>query len=276
MEQVTTRGDGGAGVGRNVLERCRSYVSGGLPPGIVLGLLCPSIILCFVIPVALAVASYPTSFDVRHQWISSLASARRNPTGYFYMGAGLTAVAVLLIPLHGYLSRGSHAFPVARSLGALLFWIGIAALLLLGLETTAFPNYGRNRPIHRLLSAVTLTGLTLGFAALTISRARATPGGWRRAGLACGVLLAPAVGAALAAVTLHIGEGASGWAISRQAKQTAPFFHTLAFWEWAAVTGLFAGGYLCAWAVSLRGASVPAIEGLRYVESEGGRSPTRG
>ena len=242
---------------RSVLERCRSYGRGHLPPGIVLGLLCPSIILCFGIAIGLAVAAYPTPFDIRHQWISSLASAKRNPMGYVYMGAGLAVVAVLLTPLSGYFSRGPHAFPVARSVGTTLFWVGIAALLLLGLETIAFPNYGRNRPIHRLLSLITLSGLTLGFATLTISRARAMPGGWWRAVLACGVLLAPAVGAALAAVALHVGEGAPGWATSRQAKQTAPFFHTLAFWEWAAVTGLFAGGSLCAWAVSLRSAALP-------------------
>jgi hypothetical protein len=251
-------------------------MSGRLSPPLVLGLICPLTILCFVVAVVLAVASYPTPFDVRLQWISSLASAKRNPTGYFYMGTGLAAVAVLLIPLRSYLSGGAHASPGARSAGATLLLIGIAALLLLGVETTAFPNYGRNRPIHRLLSLITLTSLTLGFVTLTVSRVRALAARWWPAGLACGVLLAPALGAALTGLLLHLGHDAPGWAIERHAKRAAPFFQTLAFWEWAAVTALFAGGYLSAWAVTPRRAAVPVIATPRSVDGSARHSSTPG
>jgi hypothetical protein len=250
--------------------------SGWPSPSFVLGLLCPLTILCFVVGVALAVTSYPAPFDVRLQWISSLASAKRNPTGYFYMGGGLTAVAVLLLPLRTYLSGGVHASPVARSVGSTLLLIGIAALLLLGVETTAFPNYGRSRSIHRLLTVLTLTSLTLGFITLTISRVRTMPGRWGPAWLACGALLAPGLGTALTGLLLHLGHDHPGWAISRPARHAAPFFHTLSFWEWAAVTGLFAGGYLAAWAVTPRRAPVPARAAPQTVRGAAGRSPTLG
>lgn len=274
MEQVTTR----IGAGRSVLERCRDYGRGRLSPAVVLGVLCPLTVLCFVVAVAFAVACFPTSFDFRQRWVSSLASAKQNPMGYFFLSTGLVAVALLLVPLAGYLCRGPHASLATRRVGAMLFWIGLAALLLLGLESTAFPSDGRGRWTHRLLSLVTLSGLTLGFATLTVSRTLAMPGSWRRACLACGVLLAPAVGAALTGVVLHLGPNAPGWTISRQAKQTTPFFRTLAFWEWAAVAGLFAGGYLCAWAVTPRRAALPlpAIAEPRSVEGVGGHPPTRG
>lgn len=267
MRHLTTRSDGGID---------SSEGSGRLSPPLVLGLLCPLTILCFLVGVTLAVMSYPTPFDVRLQWISSLASARRNPTGYFYMGGGLTAVAVLLIPLRTYLSGGIHVSPVVRSVGATLLLIGIAALLLLGVETTVFPNYGRSRSIHRLLTVVTLTSLTLGFVTLTISRVRTMPARWGPAWLACGVLLGPGLGTALTGFLLHLGPETHGWAISQEARHAAPFFHTLSFWEWAAVSGLFAGGYLAAWAVTPRRAPMPAGAPSQTVQNAAGGSPTLG
>jgi hypothetical protein len=154
--------------------------------------------------------------------------------------------------------------------------IGIAALLLMGVETTVFPNYGRNRPIHRLLSLVTLSSLTLGFVTLTISRVRAMPGRWGPACLTCAVLLGPGLGVALTGLLLHLSPDAHGWAVSRTARHAAPFFHTLPFWEWVAVTGLFAGGYLSAWAVTPPRASMPESATPRPAQDATGHSPTSG
>jgi hypothetical protein len=263
---------------RTLIESLRTYGSGRLSTPVMLRLMCPLIVGSFVLAVALAAWSYPRPFDIRLQWISSLASAKQNPAGFFYMGSGLTAVALLLIPVPGYLGRGEHASPAARRAGATLLWIGIAALLLLGVETTAFPNYGRGRSIHRMLSVVTLTTLTLGFASLTISRSLAAPRRWLRAWLACGVLLAPAVGVGVSGVLLHLGPDAPGWAIARQDKRAAPFYRTLAFWEWAAVIGLFAGGSLCVWAVSPDRVTHPLADTAapRAVDGARGPSPTPG
>ncbi len=247
-----------------------------LSPSLVLRLICPLTLLSFVVAVALAVTAYPTPVDLRYQWISSLASAKRNPTGYVYMGTGLATVALLLIPLRSYLAGGLHASPRARFAGATLLFVGITALLLLGVETTAFPNYGRNRPIHRLLSLIAMSTLTLGFVTLTISRVRAMSGRWGPAWLTCGVLLAPPLGAALTGLLLNLGPDAPGWAISRPDKHAARFFHTLSFWEWASVTGLFVGGYLSAWAVTPRRAPVPASTAAPSALDAGGRSPTGG
>jgi hypothetical protein len=247
---------------------------GGLTPGLVLGLLCPLIVLSFVVGVALAATTFPTPFDVRQHWISSLASAKRNPSGFFYMGAGLAVVSLLLLPLRSYLARGPHASPVARSAGAVLLLIGLTALFLLAVETTAFPNYGRDRAIHKVLTCITLPTLTLGFLTLTVSRVWMLRANGRRACLACGVLLAPAAGTVLTGVLLSLGAEAPGWAGSSDAKATASLFRTLPFWEWVAVTGLFAGGYLSAWAVTPHRAAAVAIR--RAVGDTGGRSPTTG
>ena len=232
----------------------RNYVRGRVSRAFTLGVIGPLTNGGFAVGAMLAIAYLPTSYDIRRTWVSSLASARSNPTGYFYLGTTLMVVAVLLVPLPGYFSRRLRPLGLLNRAGWLSLSIGIAALFLLGIETTVFPNPGRTRFVHQLFTVITLTGITLGFLSFAIlSGFRA----WIRnavllpAGLACAVLSIPGIGAGLTHVA-RFAE-AQGWSSIPASKYEAAFFLTFVFWEWASVIGLFVGGWLTAWAASRRG-----------------------
>lgn len=239
-----------------IVARGGDYLCGRIAPAMAVGVLLPLVVLCFVVSAGLALAFFPTVYDLRYRWVSSLASARHNPLGYFYFGAGLAAVSVLLIPIPGYLSGwSSWTSRAVRRTGLFALWTGVVGLFLLAVETTVFPNYGRGRDIHRILSMIALSGLTLGFlcfGGLSIFRAAATRSNLWPASLACSVLSAPPLGVGLTHILMEFGSDGLGWATSRAAKHAAPFFRTLAFWEWAAVVCLLAGGYLTVLAASLQ------------------------
>jgi hypothetical protein len=242
--------------------RAWSYVSGAVSRSFTLGLLGPLAIVCFTVGATLAIAHFPTSYDIRYRWISSLASARSNPSGYAYLGAAFMAIAVLLLPLPGYLlGRFEDLGRVSRA-AWLLLWTGVVGMSLLGVETTVFPNPGRTRHAHHLFTALTLIGLTLGFlsfGALSLSRAWITRGSRVPACLACAVLSTPATGAGLLYLTQGLGAEAFGEASLRAVRHELPFFLRFTFWEWAAVIALFVGGYLAVWAASPRAGHRQAV-----------------
>jgi hypothetical protein len=244
-----------------IVARGGDYVRGRITPAILLRVVLPLAVLCFLVGVVLAMLLFPTGYDLRHRWMSTLASLRHNRLGYIYFGTGLIALSLLLVPVPGYLSRRLHSCGAVRRLGVLLLAAGIAGLFLMGLETI-LQHYRRVHGMHRILTIATLSGLTLGFlcfAALSIVRAAATGSKRWPAWLALCILAAPGIGTGLTHLFLQFGSGV-GWAVSREAKQVAPFFRTLPFWEWMAVSSLFGGGYLCVWAASRHASPPPPHE----------------
>src|SRR2546427_12643216 len=131
----------------------RNYVCGRVSRAFALGVIGPLTNGGFAVGTLLAIACLPTAYDVRHTWVSSLASARTNPSGYFYLGTTLMVVAVLLVPLPGYFSRRLRPLGRLNRAGWLSLAIGIAALFLLGIETTVVPSPSRTRVGHHLLTA---------------------------------------------------------------------------------------------------------------------------
>src|SRR3989475_2525870 len=237
----------------------RNYVCGRVSRAFALGVIGPLTNGGFAVGTLLAIACLPTAYDVRHTWVSSLASARTNPSGYFYLGTTLMVVAVLILPLPGHLSGRFRMHGRMSVAGSLLLSVGIAGLFLLGVETTVFPNPGRTRFVHQLFTAITLIFLTLGFlsfAALPAVRAWIIHANLLPASLACAVLSIPAIRAGLSH-RIRLGAEQFGWSSLRAAKLETPFFLTLVFWEWAAVIALFVGGYLTAWAAPRDGARPP-------------------
>jgi hypothetical protein len=272
--------DDGKGA-KMMVARGGDYLCGRIAPAILLRVLLPLAVSCFVVSLGLALAFFPALDDLRHRWVSALGSSRHNRLGHVYFGAGLAALSVFLIPLPGYLSRRMAFSKGVRRAGLLFLGAGIAGLLLLGLETTIVQHLVRVRGLHRTLSMVTFSGLTLGFlcfAALSISRAAAIQSKRWPAFLACFVLVAPGVGTCLTQLFMAFGSGALGWPTSREAKLAVPFFRTLPFWEWMAVTSLFVGGYLSVWSASLE-APAPTPErgsGWLMQAAAGQQRTTRG
>lgn len=238
-------------VGRAIVAWLVSYARGSVSRSFILGVVGPATNLSFAVGAVVAIAHLPTIYDVRSTWVSSLASARNNPTGYAYLGVVFLAVPLMLVPLPGYLAGRFRTPPRAVRAGWLLLWIGIVGLFLLGVETTIFPNPGRTRFSHKLFTSLAFAGLTPGFltfSVLSFRRAWTTRANLVPAGLACAVLTIPAVGAGLTHLARILA--GLGWTSLRIAKHDAEFFRTFVFWEWAGVVALFVGGWLTAWAAS--------------------------
>ena len=223
----------------------RNYVCGRVSRAFTLRVIGPLTNGGFAVGTMLAIACLPTSYDVRHAWVSSLASARTNPSGYFYLGTTLMVVAVLLVPLPGHLSRQFRTRGRVSVAGSLLLWVGIVGLFLLSVETTVFPNPGRTRFVHQLFTAITLIFLTLVVAApaLSLTAAAWVPNLQGLVLFACGGLL---VGYALGSVRLR-----------HYAAHTLWFLRATAVSGVAAVIARFVGGYLTAWAAPRDGSRPP-------------------
>lgn len=238
-------------IGRAIVAWLASYARGTVSRAFILRVTGPATNLSFAVGATLAIAHLPTLYDVRFTWVSSLASARNNPTGYAYLGVVFLAVPLMLVPLPGYLAGRFRAHRRLIGAGWLLLWIGMVGLFLLGVETTIFPNPGRTRFSHKLFTSIAFIGLTPGFLAfsvLSFHRAWTTRTSLVPAGLTCAVLAIPAIGAGLTHLARILA--GLGWTSLRVAKHDALFFRTFVFWEWAAVVALFVGGWLTAWAAS--------------------------
>lgn len=226
------------------------YVRGALSRRFILGVIGPMTNFGFAAGALLAIAHMPTIYDVRHTWVSSLASARYNPAGYAYLGIVFIAVPLLLVPLPGYLSGRFRASAMTR-VGSVTLWVGIIGLFLLGVETTIFPNPARTRFSHQLFTTVAFIGITPGFLSFSLLAARrawVTSASLLPAALACAVLMIPGIGAGLSHIARFLGT--LGWTSLHTSKHDMWFFRSFVFWEWAGVIGLFVGGWLTAWAAS--------------------------
>ena len=226
-------------------------MGGTLSRAFILGVIGPLTNGSFAVGALLAILHLPTVYDIHYTWVSSLASARHNPAGYAYLGTVFLAVPLMLVPIPGYLAGRFQTREWLTRAGALLLWIGMAGLFLLGVETTVFPNPGRTRFAHRLFTTVAFVGLTpglLSFSARALHRAWTTRTSLVPASLACAVLAIPGIGAGLTDLARILGT--LGWTSFRSSRHEALFFRTFVFWEWAAVIGLFVGGWLTAWAAS--------------------------
>ncbi len=194
--------------------------------------------MIFLLAVGLGIALFPGRYEFPVRWVSALASPRLNPGGHVVFGAGLSLMALLLAPMPGFLAARLRGPGTAAALR--LLWVGIAGLFLLGLEAACSLQLAAGLA-HRVFTAMIFLGLTPG---LLYFAARALrPGSGWPAGLGCAVLTGPVLGAGATRLLLDLGPPAGD-------RHAVPLALTLAFWEWAAVAGLVAGGYLTTWAAS--------------------------
>lgn len=213
-------------------------------------MLWPAVVLIFLLSVGLGIAFFPGRYEFPVRWVSALASPRLNPDGHVVFGAGLSLMALLLAPMPGFLASRLKGPGTAAAVG--LLWVGIAGLFLLGLEAACSLRLASGLA-HRIFTTMIFLGLTPGLLYFTARAFR--PGcGWP-AGLGCAVLTGPVLGAGATRLFLDLGPGP----VDRHA--ISPVL-TLAFWEWAAVAGLVAGGYLTTWAAS-RAAARDLVPGSR-------------
>ncbi|MCK6449320.1 MAG: hypothetical protein L6R19_00455 [Alphaproteobacteria bacterium] len=138
--------------------------------------LCLLIVISFFGSVAIAASLFPTGFDMRYRWVSSLASSRDNPGGHHYFGAGLILVGLLSIPVVRYLFLTLPRHRSLNRLGLALLYIGAVALVTLGIEAAFFPNPGKVRFVHEVATGAGFGGYAFGFACFTAIAIRQAPG----------------------------------------------------------------------------------------------------
>ena len=78
----------------------------------------------------------------RRYIISGLTAQNRNPDGYRILATTLIAVALIMVPLPGFLARQHPGPPWKRTLGWVTFMAGLGGLALVGLERGFFPALG--------------------------------------------------------------------------------------------------------------------------------------
>ncbi len=195
-----------------------------------------------------AAARYPTDYDFRYCWISSLLSPRDNPDGCAIFGLGLATVAVLMFSVPIYLLCRADAPWLVRIPAFSALLAGFVGVLLLGLEPVYFPSTEGSRPIHKIATNLAIGGGGGGFSGFAlfavlrslVNRTRVWP-----LAVTTGVLLIPALGAGLVHATKAIAE--LGWAVPEQLASQVPFLMSMAFWEWLAVCSLLAACYMAVW-----------------------------
>jgi len=226
-----------------------------VPSWLALHVLCPLLVTCLLGFAALAAATFPTPYDIRYRWISSLASARDNPFGHRYLGVGLICVSVLSAPLSWYLFHQVAGHELLRRAGLVLLNAGIGGLLMLGIEATFFANPGPARAIHQVLAALAFAGITSGLGCFSLLAFRnAAPTHLLRRWYAClagALLLLPPIGAVVCNLVWYITNGDPRLFGSEWPERVAPLVPvSLAFWEWLAIIDLALVMYLTVWMVS--------------------------
>lgn len=235
-----------AHVGVGNAERHRAW----LQPPSALYVLCPSIVLTFFGSVALAASVFPSEYDIRYRWISSLASARDNPEGYHYLGAGLICMSLLSAAVARYLFLHCPGRDVVRRVAAIIYASGILGMLGLGIEAAFFPNAGPTRLIHQILTLFAFAGYALGLSCFVFLTALAGYGTRQaqRYAWAAGLLLAiPFLASTLGNLVWHLTQGDPVFFGSDHPKRLPWVVLSQPFWEWLMLIDQVLVLYLTVW-----------------------------
>lgn len=242
-----------------------------LRAALVLHVLCPAILFAFFGSVALAASVFPGEYDIRYRWVSALASARDNPDGYHYLGAGLICEALLSAAVLRYLFVRCPGNPLARRIAAVVYATGILGMLCVGIESTFFPNVGAARPVHQTLTLIAFGGCALGLSCFVFLVSLA---GYGTRPAQCyasvaGLLLAiPFFASGLSNLVWHVTEGDPELFGSDHPKRLPWVVLSQPFWEWSMMIDLVVVLYLTVWYLERGRSQAP----LRALFPRGGRN----
>lgn len=199
--------------------------------------------LCFLAGAWLSLVSLPAGFDYRACVISRLCSRFYNPAGCQYLALGMSAMAILLLPVPSWLSS---RFVGCRRLGA---WgvrtmqLGLVATIAVVVERAWCPTHWHSLElVHLTFAGTAFLGLWLGMAMLV--GAAGVPGTprvrWRWLCrppfylMACALPIFVVFGMY---VPLNIVPEARG-RLFAALPRTLVFLRTVTFWQWYLVFGL--------------------------------------
>ncbi len=221
--------------------------------------LCLLIVASFFGSVAIAASYYPTAFDLRYRWVSSLASARDNPLGHRYFGVGLILVGLLSVPVVHYLFLTLPRRQSLNRLGLALLYIGAVALVTLGIEGALFPNLGKVRFVHEVATGAGFGGYAFGFACFTAIAIRQAPGS--RDAQLYGALTAVLIGLPLIATGIceivWLATHSPDLFGSDFPEKKLPWLvFSKALWEWMLIINLIFVLWMTVWHVSRNSRSI--------------------
>lgn len=243
--------------------------------------LCLLIVISFFGSVAIAASEFPTGFDMRYRWVSSLASARDNPAGHHYFGAGLILVGLLSIPVVQYLFRmlARHR-PLCR-LGVALLYIGAASLVTLGIEAAFFPNPGKVRFIHEVATGAGFGGYAFGLACYTTIAIRHAPGSrYAQAygGLTAALIGLPMIATGISELVWLATHSPELFGSDFPEKKLPWLVFSKALWEWMLIINLVFVLWMTVWHVSRNSRrfdhSAHGLVGLAGVPARGDAPPS--
>ncbi len=180
---------------------------------------------------SLAAAFFPHGYDWRYTVISSLASPRDNPYGYWIASAGLALSGLLLIPFVFYLRmRLSRCAPKLTFWAGCLFFLGALCLTLSGLIVPGHYHILGIGRIHEHLAQVSGVAFCLSLL-LYLGAVLCLPPSFALFRLlAIAVVILPVTALTVSRLSLFLAYALCSSTVYRTVK--ASVLSSLALWEW--------------------------------------------
>ncbi|MGA2315365.1 MAG: hypothetical protein ABSG71_03170 [Thermodesulfobacteriota bacterium] len=207
-----------------------------LPEWFVQWVVLPVAWLTFFGGVWVAAHRFPGEYDWRYMVISRLLRPYENPHGYWVIALGTSLSGLIQIPLPGFFyERLRGTSPWGARLGWVFMVLGLAAMILMGITRSIFPEVP-----HGVLAATAFIGLVLSVMVNTglvvkqgLSRTAPKDSTMCWSWISLTVLaLIPMVGTSLSQLYLYFFARGLGQARLVWQNRGVPFVFSLAFWEW--------------------------------------------
>jgi hypothetical protein len=219
------------------------WIGGQMPTRRLVQVLVVPAYLCFLIGVCLSLVNLPVEFDYGACVISRLCSNIYNPDGFQYLALGMSAMAVLLLPVPSWMSYRYVGCHRLCAWGRTTMHLGLTATIGIGVERAWCPTHWTCfELIHLTLAATAFLCLWLGMAMFA---GAAGPSGaprvrwswlWRPPWFlaACALPIIMVFGMSL---PLNVVPEVRNWLFAAMPRGLI-FLRTVTFWQWYLVFGL--------------------------------------
>ena len=196
-------------------------------------------LVVFSFGLLLAARHYPGEFDWIYTVASALASQKHNPDGYTWFAGALSLAMLLLWPYVSALKKtGPHAPSATVTFAFAALQTGLICGFLLGLEKLLIRDLSNwVYKAHEILVLFTFIGLYFGILALLVLAML------RQRILMYPLLLtaSPLVAIGITQFWLYLDQRDLGWVDTSWREMGIPLWLSFAFWQWLAISLLWAG-----------------------------------
>jgi hypothetical protein len=248
-----------------------SFFRGDWPKPFLIGVWGPVMSLAVATLFAVSANFFPGGYDWRFDVMCRLGYAHVNPEGSGYWAAALVLACIMGVPCCGYFHRRLRGVaPRLSGWARFLLGFGLSCGIVIGLDGLLLPKLNEMFPkLHETVATTAFACIFFGVLAFWSAMTK-----WLRArrgwsAVACALLslfvLVPMAGAMISQAYLFFVPNDLGWVGPDWAERGVPFYLSFAFWEWAAIAGI----YLCLYVMA---ALLPAHPELADDLRDGGRA----